>query len=161
MSDVVDEVIEAMPDDFTIKEMILKHKAEVTDMLYTIEDEPRMMAIHDEAVANKALNKAKTKMIKILVGTGFSIEEATNKIEEEIIEPSQEKQYTEIYKEPTNTLYSFEDEPRMIAIHEEAIANKTREEDKKIVIGILTRKGFSKEDAVKTVEEEFNTLTNN
>ncbi|MBO7698782.1 MAG: hypothetical protein J6S38_07115 [Erysipelotrichaceae bacterium] len=43
-----DKATDEMPDVFIIKEIILSHKAEVIDMLYTIEDEPRMMKIREK-----------------------------------------------------------------------------------------------------------------
>ena len=85
MPGIVDSVLEIMPDDFVIKAIILKHKAEVVDMLYTIEDEPRMMKIHDKAMINEgiAIGCEKTRAedlknaINYYMKTGLSEEEAT------------------------------------------------------------------------------------
>ena len=81
MPGIVDSVLEIMPDDFIIKTIILKHKAEVVDMLYTIEDEPRMMKIHDEAMKNEGRVEARAEdlnnAINYYMKTGLSEKEAT------------------------------------------------------------------------------------
>ena len=77
MPGIVDSVLEIMPDDFVIKAIILKHKAEVVDMLYTIEDEPRMMKIHDETMRNEGRTECLKNAINYYMKTGFSEEEAT------------------------------------------------------------------------------------
>ena len=81
MSGIVDSVLEIMSDDFIIKTIILKHKAEVVDMLYTIEDEPRMMKIHDEAMKNEGRVEARAEdlnnAINYYMKTGLSEKEAT------------------------------------------------------------------------------------
>lgn len=94
MTRIVDSVLEAMPDDFVIKEIIMIHKSEGTDMLYTIEDEPTMMAIHKEAIKNEGYKKGKTEtrkedmntFIEILMENGLAKEEAIKKVEEKFKE---------------------------------------------------------------------------
>ena len=52
---ILDEVLDEMPDSFVIKDILMKNKAEVKDMLYSIEDEPRMMKIHEEEIRNEGI----------------------------------------------------------------------------------------------------------
>jgi len=55
LSRILDEVLDEMPDSFVIKDILMKNKAEVKDMLYSIEDEPRMMKIHEEEIRNEGI----------------------------------------------------------------------------------------------------------
>ena len=165
MARIVDSVLEVMPEDFVIKEIIITHKAEVTDMLYTIEDEPRMMAIHEKAIRNEAIEKArveyKKRMAQALIKIGFPEKEAelmTKEVFNKAIEEQQEQN-----EEARNTLFSIEDEPGMMVIHEEALRNEgyekgkteTRKEDLDAFIEILMESGLAKEEAIRKVEEKF------
>lgn len=161
MTRIVDLVLEAMPDDFVIKEIITNHKAEVTDMLYTIEDEPRMMAIHEEALRNEGYEKARKEdldaAIELLMEEGRSKEEAIRKVEKKYNTTIERKQ--EQNKEVRNAPYSIEDESRTMNIHEEAIRNEGYEKAQKeclnTFIEILIKEGHSEEEARRMVEEEF------
>ena len=90
MMNVVDEVLEEMSDDFIIKDIILRNKAEVAEMLYTIEDEPRMIRIHEEALRREGREEGKAeerkegfnKAVELLMEAGFSCEEAKRRAEQ-------------------------------------------------------------------------------
>ena len=143
----------------------MTRKAEVTDVLYTIEDEPRMMAIHEETLRNEGYEKGRKEGIKIaiklLMEEGRSEEEAIRKIEKECNTVIDKK--TEPAEEKRNSLFSIEDEPGMMAIHEEALRNEgyqkgkteTRKEDLDAFIEILMESGLAKEEAIRKVEEKF------
>ena len=129
-------------------------------MLYTIEDEPRMMAIHEEAIRKEAEEKTREedmeKMILAFIDTGYSPNEAlklTEKTYNELPEHLIEK-----LKEKTNALYSVEDESRMMATHEEAIRKEIREKDIKVMIQAFVDAGFSSEEATRRIEEAFKKL---
>jgi len=169
MTRIVDSVLEAMPDDFVIKEIITNHKAEVTDMLYTIEDEPRMMAIHEEALRNEGYEKGKKESraeglktsIKLLLKAGFSIEEAEQMVKEEYSDVIEEQQKQN--KEVRNASCFIEAEPEMKVTHEEALRNEgyekgkteTRKKDLNKFIEVLMESGLTKEEAIRKVEEKF------
>ena len=82
MRRAVDEALEKMPESFIIKKIILVHKAEVTDMLFTIEDEPRMMKIHEDTIRNETRAEDLAVAIQLLMEAGLSEEEATRRAEE-------------------------------------------------------------------------------
>ena len=86
MIKIVNEVLEIMPEDFVIRDIIRRHKAKAADMLDTIEDEPRMRKIHEEAIRNKGRREGRTEAIKetieLLTEAGLSEQEATIRAEE-------------------------------------------------------------------------------
>ena len=92
MIKIINEVLEIMPEEFVIRDIIRKHKAKVADMLDTIEDEPRMMKIHEEAIGNKGRREGRTEAIKatieLLMEAGLSEHEATIRAEEKFKTPS-------------------------------------------------------------------------
>ena len=127
------------------------------------------MAIHEEALRNEGYEKGKKESraeglktsIKLLLKAGFSIEEAEQMVKEEYSDVIEEQQKQN--KETKNSLYSIEDKPRMIALHEEALRNEgyekgkteTRKEDLNTFIEVLMESGLTKEEAIRKVEEKF------
>ena len=95
MKRAVDEALEIMPEDYIIKNIVIRNKAEVVDMLYSMEDEPRMIRLLFEEKKNEGreegLREGRTearaeyfkKTIRLLMKTGISEEEATKMTEEE------------------------------------------------------------------------------
>ena len=77
MRRAVDEALEKMPESFIIKKIILVHKAEVTDMLFTIEDEPRAMKVYEEEIRKETRAEDLKNAINYYMKTGLSEEEAT------------------------------------------------------------------------------------
>ena len=169
MRSVVDEVLNIMPDSFIIKKIILIHKAEVANMLYTMEDEPRQMRLLEEEIRNEGRAEARAEgietTIKILLKTGLSHEEAKRMAEEGFKASSEEFSSKQKNIKFTNILYTMEDEPRQMRLLEEEIRNEgrvegraeARAEDIEITIGLLMKTGLSQEEAAQKAQEAFMT----
>lgn len=84
LSKSIDDAILNMPDDYIIKNLIIKHRAEVKGMLLTEYNETAERKKLANSVKKKTEEKSKKLMIKILTkNSKLSKAEATKIVEEE------------------------------------------------------------------------------
>ena len=96
LSDAIDKAIMEMPDDFTIKEEIIKHQEEVKDMLFSeLNYEYEMNKLWDQIRSEsyeEGLEKANKSIKAILLEDGFSEEKVNLLIEKLLLKEQAEEQ---------------------------------------------------------------------
>lgn len=84
-SKIIDEALEEMPDSFVIKDLLMKNKAEVKDMLLDMLDEEKTPEEYEAEIRNVGiklgLHSYKERLLSKLINDGYSKEEAERIIE--------------------------------------------------------------------------------
>lgn len=84
-SKIIDEALEEMPDSFVIKDLLMKNKAEVKDMLLDMLDEEKTPEEYEAEIRNVGiklgLHSYKERLLTKLINDGYSKEEAERIIE--------------------------------------------------------------------------------
>lgn len=84
-SKIIDEALEEMPDSFVIKDLLMKNKAEVKDMLLDMLDEEKTPEEYEAEIRNVGIELGlysyKERLLTKLINDGYSKEEAERIIE--------------------------------------------------------------------------------